>query len=173
MENSHFLQCDTISELEIVHRRWARRGNLQRSVLFPSWQLPVRVITAKIPKSEIVWRDILHKLIEKVISTVSSIIRICCLIICVYIRQALVTIHHCRPKGMLYSEYSDADLPHNCRTKLKERIYKTTFRRMEGRIYISVVIGDTCSHHRICSPDRCFVDTSLSLIHISEPTRPY
>ena len=47
-------------------------------------------------------------------------------------------------------------------TKLKGRIYKTTIRRMEGRIYISLVIGDTCSHHRICS-NCCFVDTPFKL----------
>jgi len=34
---------------------------------------------------------------------------------------------------------------------------------MEGCIYISAVIGDTCSHHRICSPDRCFVGTPFQL----------
>ena len=34
---------------------------------------------------------------------------------------------------------------------------------MEGRIYIFVVIGNTCSHRSICSPDRCFVDTSFQL----------
>jgi len=34
---------------------------------------------------------------------------------------------------------------------------------MAGRIYISVVIGNACSHCRICSPDHCFVDTSFQL----------
>jgi len=33
-------------------------------------------------------------------------------------------------------------------TKLKGRIYKKTIRRMEGRIYISVVIGNACSDRR-------------------------
>jgi len=42
--------------------------------------------------------------------------------------------------------------------------HKTGIRRMEGRIYISVVIGDACSHRRICSPDRCFVDTSFGSV---------
>ena len=59
-----------------------------------------------------------------------------------------------------------------CRTKFKGRIYKTTIRRMEGRIYISVIIGDTCSHHRICSPDRCFVDTPFQLCTAGVSYRP-
>jgi len=35
------------------------------------------------------------------------------------------------------------------RTTLKGRIYKTTIRKMEGRIYISVVIGNACSHREV------------------------
>jgi len=50
-----------------------------------------------------------------------------------------------------------------CHTKLKGRIYKTRISRMEGRIYISVVIGDAWGHRRICSPDRRFVDMPYQL----------
>jgi len=47
--------------------------------------------------------------------------------------------------------------------KVKRTYLQKNDQENGGAISISVVIGGTCSHRRICSPDRCFVDTSFQL----------